>query len=396
MNPSRVVIQPRRSRPFFARHPWVFTGSIGQIEGQPACGEEVRVVSAEGQFIARGLINPAGNLRVRLYRWQDAPLDESFWSSALELALGLRRDLRTGDPEAGAQRLVSSEGDGLSGLTVDRYGPWLIAQFTSRALWEWRNVLAGLLQDRVVPRGMRLRFDSTQAARENTAVPPDEVRGACPEGPVEIVENGLTFEVDLAEGQKTGFYLDQSANRRRAGTFAQGRSALDLFCYTGGFALNLAAHGPAREVLGIDSSAPAIERARRNARRNGLDPVEFQAADVFRSLETLRAAGRRFGLIVCDPPRFARSQRDVEAALNGYLRLNRAALELLEPGGILVTCSCSGFVDRASFLAVLSEVATLSQRTIRILESRGQPADHPVSVSCPETEYLKCLIARVD
>ena len=217
------------------------------------------------------------------------------------------------------------------------------------------------------------------------------------EGPIVITENGLQFEVDLADGQKTGFYLDQRANRRAAASYAPGRTCLDLFCYTGGFALNLAAQGGATHVLGIDSSAAAITHARRNAQLNNLaERVEFQSADVFKALEALRASGRTFGLIVCDPPKFARNQRDIEAALNGYVRLNRAALGVLEPGGILVTCSCSGLVDRPTFQAVLGEVASLSHRPIRILASRGQPPDHPINVSCPETEYLKCLIARVD
>ena len=397
MDPARVIIQARRARPFFARHPWVFAGSISRVEGPQTRGSEVRVFSAEGKFIARGLINPGMNLLVRLYRWIDEPLNHAFWRAQLETALSLRRNqCPVFDGDLSAQRLVSSEGDGISGLTVDRYGSWLVTVFTSAALWEHRGTILEILQELEPGRELLVRFDQTQAAREGVDSYPDEFLGIPPSGPIEIQENGLRLEVDIQSGQKTGYYLDQYVNRKAAAKYAENRLALDLFCYTGGFALNLASHGKARHVLGIDSSAAAIERATRNAQLNQLQNLDFQAGDVFRKLEFLRSTTQRFGLIVCDPPKFARHQKDIDSALNGYVRLNRAAVDLLEPGGILVTCSCSGNIDRPSFQAVLSEVATLSERPIRILESRGQPPDHPISVSCPETEYLKCLIARVD
>ena len=391
-----VVISPRRARPFFARHPWVFAGSVARVEGKPTVGDEVRVISAEGKFIARGLINPGMNLLVRLYRWTDEPLDRPFWESTVESALALRRILPSISLENSALRLVSSEADGISGLTVDRYGDWLVASFTSHALWCNRKPLLDLLMEKVPCQGILVRFDGSQAAREGIEKPAEEQCGSTPAGPIEILENGLRFEVDLQAGQKTGFFLDQRNNRLAAASFAAHRNALDLCCYTGGFALNLASHGQAAHVLGIDSSTPAIQRAMRNALLNNLANVEFQAGDVFRTLDSLRSSGRRFGIIVCDPPKFASRQKDLDSALNGYLKLNRAAVDLLEPGGILVTCSCSGSVDRASFQAVLGEVAALAERPIRILQSLGHPPDHPVSVSCPESEYLKCLIARVD
>ncbi len=390
-----IGILPRRARPFFARHPWVFAGSVARLDGEVKAGDEVRVVSAEGKFIARGLINPGMNLLIRLYRWVDEPLDREFWKASLKSALELRRQFCHLDQPGTAQRLVSSEADGISGLTVDRYGDWLVVLFTSHALWLNRKILLDLLMELFPVRGMLVRFDASQAGREGIATPPEEFCGLAPAGPIEILENGLRFEVDLQAGQKTGYFLDQRSNRLSAARYAANRSALDLFCYTGGFSLNLATHGKASQVLGVDSSAAAIERATRNAQMNQLQNVEFQAADVFRTLESLRGTDRRFGIIICDPPKFARNQRDIDSALNGYVRLNRAAIDLLEPGGILVTCSCSGTIDRASFQAVLGEVATLSERSIQILESLGHPPDHPVAVSCPETEYLKCLIARV-
>ncbi len=201
--------------------------------------------------------------------------------------------------------------------------------------------------------------------------------------------------MDLKAGQKTGFYLDQRDNRRAVAAYCRGRRVLDLFCYTGGFALNALKHGGAEAVLGIDGSAPIIEIARHHAVINHLGRARFEAADVFDTLATLRANGERFGVVICDPPKFARHARGVEDALKGYLRLNRAALDVLEPGGVLVTCSCSGLVDRGLFADVLGQVAELSGRSIQILEQRGQAPDHPVSASCLETEYLKCFICRV-
>jgi 23S rRNA (cytosine1962-C5)-methyltransferase len=390
-----VILKPRRARPFFARHPWLFVTSIGRVEGEPGPGSEVEVFSHEGQFIARGLFNPHSAIRVRLYRWDGGPLDEVFWSDRLAAAIALRRDvLGLGGP-ATAYRLVASEADGISGLTVDRYDRWLVAQFTSLALFERRELLASLLAEQTGAEGMLSRADRGTAEPEGLKVHDEVLFGALPTAPAEIVEHGITYWVDLKTGQKTGFYLDQRNNRRAVAAYCRGRRVLDLFCYTGGFALNALTHGGAETVLGIDGSAPIVEIARHHASINHLDGARFEAADVFDSLATLRDNGDRFGVVICDPPKFARHARGVEDALKGYLKLNRAALDVLEPGGVLVTCSCSGLVDRGLFADVLGQVAELSGRSIQILEQRGQAPDHPVSASCLETEYLKCFICRV-
>jgi 23S rRNA (cytosine1962-C5)-methyltransferase len=391
----RVILKPRRARPFFARHPWVFAGSIGRVEGEVAAGGEVAVVSHEGQFVARGLYNPHSAIRVRLYRWEDAPLDGPFWRDRLEAALRLRREVLGWDEPSGACRLVFSESDGLSGLTVDRYGRWLVAQFTSLALFERRERLIGLLVELTGAEGIRLRTERGIADQEGLDPSDGVAFGIVPDGPVEVVEHGIRYLVDLHGGQKTGFYLDQRDNRRAAAAYCAGKRVLDLFCFTGGFALNALEHGGAAHVLGIDSSAAAIELARRNAVANGLAAARFEAAGVQESLDRMRAADERFGVVVCDPPKFARSPKMLEEALKGYLRLNRAAVEVLAPDGVLVTCSCSGAVTRDLFLQVLGQAAELSGRSIQVLEQRGQAADHPVSASCLETEYLKCLVCRV-
>ena len=394
MSSARVVIKPRRARPFFARHPWVFANSIERIEGEPIAGEEVEVVSHEGVFIARGLLNPFSGIRVRLYRWDGGPLDEDFWRGRLADAVRLRVRLGLLSSPRSACRLVFSESDGLSGLTVDRYAGTLVAQFTSLALFGRRAALLGLLAAEVEHEGIWLKTESGIAGREGLPPVGEVAAGTVPEGPIQVEENGLLFAVDVRSGQKTGFYIDQRENRRTVASYAAGRDVLDVFCHGGAFALNALRLGSAKSALGIDSSAPSIGSARANAEANGV-AAEFETGDAFETLERFEAEGRRFGLVVVDPPKFARTGDAVEDALKRYLRLNRAAVGVLEPDGLLATCSCSGHVDRQLFAQMLGQVAELSGRPIQILEQRGQAADHPVSASCLETDYLKCFICRV-
>ncbi len=390
----RVTLKPRRARPFFARHPWVFDSSIERVEGQPAAGDELDVFSHEGRFIARGLYNPASTIRVRLYRWDPGPLDEAFWSGLIGAAARLRHQTLGLGGNQSAYRVISSEGDGLSGLSVDRYDRWLAVQCTSLALFERRELLLQLLAEATGAEGMILRTERGIAQKERLPTGQEIVAGSIPEGDVSIIENGLTYHVDLRAGQKTGFYLDQRLNRQAAAGYCRGRQVLDLFCFTGGFSLTAVRSGAAG-ALGIDSSSNAIARAREHAAINGLAGAQFEEGDVFEVLERLHTEGKRFGVVICDPPKFARQAGDVERALKGYLKLNIAALQVLEPGGVLVTCSCSGLVGRELFADVIASAAEQSGRPIQILEQRGQAPDHPISASCLETEYLKCVICGV-
>ena len=391
----RVVIKPRRARPFFARHPWVFVTSIDSVEGDPQPGDEVVVVSYEGQFIGRGLFNHRSSIRVRLYRWEDSPIDEAFLAARLAEALATRASLPGHGGPRSAERLVFSESDGLSGLTVDRFDRWLVVQFTSLALFEKREFLLAELVRLTGAEGVILRGEKGIPSQEGLKVEEGLASGTVPDEPIEIEENGLTYLVDLKAGQKTGFFLDQRDNRQAVAGYAAGRKVLDLFCYTGGFSLNALKHGGAASTLGFDSSERAIDLARRNAVANQAGHARFELSDAFDALDTLLASGEKFGLVICDPPKFARHPKALEDAIKGYLRLNRAAVDVLEPGGVLVTCSCSGLVDRTMFLDVLGQTAERANRPIRVLEQRGQAPDHPVSASCLEAEYLKCVIARV-
>ncbi len=389
----RVVLKPRHARPFFAGHPWVYAGSIARVEGDPARGAEVRFESAEGVFIARGLWNPDSLIRGRLYAWDDQPLDDAFFRARIERAVDLRRQLPGADA-TNARRIVYSEGDGLSGLIADQYDRWLVVQITSRALWDRSAALLATLLDVTGCLGGLCRFDAAVAQREGVTDAPGLTVGTMPAGPIEVDEGGARFLLHMGEGQKTGFYLDQSVNRRAVAAYATGRRVLDLYCYSGGFGVHALRAG-ARSVLGVDSSERAIALARDNAELNHLANVEFRVDDVGRACRQLQSEGRRFDLVICDPPKFARSARDLDAALKAYVRVNRAAVGVLEPGGVLVSCSCSGQVDPLIFRNLLGQVGALCGRVIQVLEMRGQAPDHPVAAACPETEYLKCAICRV-
>lgn len=388
----RVTLKPRRALPFFSRHPWVFAGAVAEADGDTPAGAEVGVFSADGEFIARGLFNPDSNIRVRLYSWDRATsLDREFWSSRLDEAIALRSRLELDDC-----RLVFSEGDGISGLTVDRYRDWLLVQLTSRALFDRRECLVELLQDKISPRGIWLRTEKGIREAEGLEQSDGLVCGEAPPPVIFVSENSMQFGVDVMTGQKTGFYFDQRDNRSAIAKYCMGRRVLDLYCYTGGFGITAAKAGGAGEVVGVDSSAAAITMALENAQLNEVaDHVTFRQSDVQQILRQLIDAGDQFDVVIADPPKFARHRKGIEQALRAYLKLNINAVSVLAPGGILAACSCSGLVSREQFHSVLHQVALETGRRLRILEDRGQASDHPMAVECPEGAYLKCVICHV-
>jgi 23S rRNA (cytosine1962-C5)-methyltransferase len=394
MSAARVLLQPQRARPFYGRHPWVFPGAISLVEGSPADGDDVDLLANDRTFIARGLYNSQSRIRVRLYSWDETvPLDAAFFRARLTAALRLRSLLGLGGPGR-ACRLVNSESDGLSGLTVDQYDRWLVVQFTSLGLARRRELLVELLVNLCAPEGIYLRTERGVGQLEGLELHDGPLWGKMPQDAPSIDEDGLKFLVNLTEGQKTGFYLDQRDNRRQVARLAVGRRVLDAFCYTGGFALHAARAG-AGEVLGIDQSEPALALARANADLNGLGSARFEKADVFAALDALAVRGERFGVVILDPPKFARSRPAIDEALRGYRRLQALALRLLEPDGFLVICCCSGLISMDMLDEQLSLVAAEMKRDVQILSRRGAAPDHPVAVSCLESGYLKCLITRV-
>lgn len=393
--PARILLQPRRAKPFYARHPWVFPGAIAEIEGEPQDGDAVEVYSHGGAFIAHGLYNSKSRLRVRLYSWNhEQPIEEPFFRQQLSKAIAFRRDvLRLIGPGL-ACRLVFSESDGISGLTVDQFDQYLVIQLTSLGLAQRKDTIINILVEMIQPKGIYLRTERGIGEQEGLELQDSLIYGSMPSEPIIINEAGIRFQVNLAEGQKTGFYLDQRDNHQAVVRYAQGRRMLDAFSYSGGFGLHAAKAG-ASSVLCIDGSEGALELGKANAELNGVsDRVTFERNDVFKYLEHAVQTGEKFDLIVLDPPKFARNQSAVETALKGYRRLQALSLQLLNPDGILVLCCCSGLIKMSELEEITAQVATEAKRPIQILERHGQPPDHPVSLACPETSYLKCLVFR--
>ncbi|MEX2176862.1 MAG: class I SAM-dependent rRNA methyltransferase [Pirellulaceae bacterium] len=419
---ARVVLRPKKALPFYGRHPWVRDSAVARVEPTSIAsehfldldGQTVDLMNEKGKFIARGFYNSKSRIRVRLYTWSPLEaLDEPFFRSRIATAIELRRQIgyqpgadvenETPRPMVGAlsaTRLVFSEADGLSGLVVDRYGEYLVVQITSLAIAQRLEMIVGILRELLEPKAVVLRTEKSMAQIEGVEFTEGKIWGELPAEPFEIHEHGLRYLIDLDEGQKTGFYLDQRENRRAAAAYCSGRRVLDMFCYTGGFALCAAALGGAKQVLGIDTSKKAVAQARANAQLNGITNVTFDVGDGFQTLDRLldersQSEQAPFDVVILDPPKFARNRSGLNQALMAYHRLNRSAIGLLPVGGILVTCSCSGSVSHEDFQLMLSGVAQKSGREIQILQQRGAAADHPVSATCLETEYLKCFICRV-
>jgi 23S rRNA (cytosine1962-C5)-methyltransferase len=389
----QVLLKKGRAGAAMGRHPWVFAGVIGEVRGDPVDGDIVKVTRAEdGVFVAYGLYNSKSEIRTRLYSWDPDRLpDEAFFRQKIGEAVALRRDVLGLTDEAGARRLVFSEADGISGLVVDEYGPFLVLQVTSAALFKRLDSFVGILRDSRKPQGILLKPSGDLSKKEGMIQEETVLFGSVPEGPVHIVDRGIEFEVNLRGGQKTGSFLDQSENRIAAASYARDRKVLDLYCYTGGFSLHCAKAG-AEEVTGVDSSRHAIETAIRQAEKNNSARVRFVENDVFRFL---KESPDSYGLVIVDPPRLAAGRESMNNALRMYHRLNSDAIGRLERGGILVTCSCSGRLPTTEFVKMLSSAARRSNRFLQVLELRGAGRDHPFTPFCPESQYLKCVIARV-
>lgn len=393
--PPTVRLRPAKHGTFLARHPWVLDRSLVADAHPPPTGSVVDLQTSDGRWLARGIYNEASRIRVRLYTWhKDEQLDDEFFRKRMDGALQLRKDLGRLDTLS-ASRLVFSEGDGISGLIVDKYAEHLVVQVTALAVEQRLPQILSWLIERLDPKSISVRVDQRVADAEKISLREQCAYGHRPTEPIEIQQDGLRYSIDLDESQKTGYYLDQRENRLEASRLSAGRRVLDVCCYTGGFALTCAKLGGAREVIGVDSSQRSIDWARRHAQDNELHDVQFTVGDCFTTLENLTRQGSKFGLIVLDPPRFAGSRRTIPDALRAYHRLNRLAVECLEPSGYLVTCSCSGLVTRDDFSRMISGVSQKTGRDIQVLQQRGASADHPVWATCPQTDYLKCFICRV-
>ncbi len=392
----QIFLNKKNARNFSGFHPWVMARSIIEPTAPLEAGQAVDLVHADGKWIGRGVYNPRSRIRVRLYQWRDQGTFDAEWCvGRLTEAISLRLEWMSRNTKLDAVRLVNSEGDGLSGLIVDQFGSHLIVQFTSLAMLNWQDSIVAKLVERITPESVLVRVDDRTSKLEGIDSKEEVVHGRLPEGPLAIEENGVKLEVDIRSGQKTGYYLDQRANRRRVASWVVGGPMLDVCSYHAGFSLAAAKYGAPEKILAIDSSEKALSQARRNAELNSCQNIEFHQADCFDYLAELVRREERFQTVVLDPPRMASNRGQLQSALRAYHRLNLSAVNLLRPGGILATCSCSGRVTRPDMVGMLASVARRSGRSIQIVETLGADFDHPVNVNCPETEYLKCLICRV-
>lgn len=377
------------------RHPWIFTGSIARVEGKPGDGDPVGVTSSDGSWLAWGTWSSRSQIRVRLWSWvEDQPITDELLQERIRRAVAGRAALAA-DEQTTAYRLVFSESDGLPGLIVDRYGDYVVVQLLHTGVASRAEAIIQGLADALQPQGIYERADPDVQAKEGLARS-DGVRwGDAPPEVIEIQEHGKRFGVDLVHGQKTGAYLDQRLNRQRVAAYCEGAEVLSCFSYTGGFELYAAAGG-AKHITAIDSSAEALAQARDNVLRNGLPmAMEYIQGNVFSELRRFRAEERRWDVIVLDPPKFAGTVGQVESATRGYKDINLLAMQLLRPGGVLATFSCSGLISADLFQKVVWGAGVDARRDGQIVERLTQSPDHPVLLTFPESEYLKGLILRV-
>lgn len=389
-------MKPGRDKAIRNRHPWVFSGAVARITGEAADGQVVDVHDAKGSFLARGYLNRRSQILVRCLTWaEDEAIDRAFWRRRLQQAIALRESLLV-PTTTNAHRVVHAESDLLPGLVVDKYGPYLILQALTLGIEKAKSEIIGILAELLHPEGIYERSDVDVREKEGLAPQAGLLWGKEPPSTCEIRENNHRFWVDVLHGQKTGFYLDQRDNRSRLVDYVAGRTVLNAFAYTGSFAVYAYRAGAAR-VINVDTSAEALAVARQNATLNELPSrdEDYVVGDVFAVLRQYRSEGRKFDLIILDPPKFAYAQAQVQAACRGYKDINWLALQLLRPDGILFTMSCSGLVTPDLFQKVVFAASVDAHRDVQVLQKLSQATDHPILLSFPEGEYLKGFVCRV-
>jgi 23S rRNA (cytosine1962-C5)-methyltransferase len=384
-----VKLKQKEERRILRGHPWVFSNELDRAPVEFKPGEIVDVLDNAGRFLGRGYINPHSLIAVRLLTRTREDINVGFFRRRIAAARSLRTLLGFGD----SFRAVFSEGDHLPGLIVDKYAGTLVVQSSTAGIDRMLNEILVALKEEYAPEAIILRND-TESREIEGLVRETRVAHGSISGPVIFEESGITYRVDVLEGQKTGFFFDQRENRQALKGYVQSRRTLDCFCYVGAWALSAARFG-ATEVIGLDSSEKAIALATENAGINGLS-VQFKKADVFDELRALEKHQEHFGCIVLDPPAFVKSRAKVREALKGYKEINLRAMKLLEPGGALVTCSCSHHIDQELFREMLIDAAYSAGRQAKLLEMRSQARDHPALLAARETQYLKCAILIVD
>ncbi len=389
---TRIRLKKHEDRRIKGGHPWVFSNEIERIDGARAAGVAAELFDAGGGFLGCGYYTPHSLIAFRLLSRRQEDVDSvQFYEQRIAAALAHRRAIY---PALQTFRAVYGESDFLPGLVVDRYGEYLSVQMLSAGMDLRRDLLLEALQRVFTPKGVIARNDVSVRSLEGLEEKVEILAGEVPEL-VEMEENGLRFLINLREGQKTGGFLDQKQNHLLLRDICRGRAVLDCFCYAGSWAVH-AGHFGASSALGLDISARAVEQASRSAQLNGVsDRVRFEECDVFERLRSLKHEGAGFDVIVMDPPAFVKSRKNIAEATKGYLTINRRALELLQPGGYLITCSCSFHMGREAFREMLTGAARLARREVRLVATCSQAPDHPVLLSFPESEYLKCFVLQV-
>ena len=386
---AKVTLRKTRETRVRGGHPWIYASEIEGVEGAFENGDIVEVCDFRGKFIGRGFYNPQSQISLRILTRSDEPCDRAFFERRVRDAWEYRQ--RLCDPHS--CRLIYSESDFLPGLVVDKYADVLVLQSLSLGIERIKDMLCDILMEVVAPRGIWERSDVPVRRLEGMAQTTGLLRGEVPDR-VDMVENGIHFLVDVKQGQKTGFFLDQKWNRAALKPLCPGARVLDCFCHNGSFSLHAAKYG-ARSVLGVDISEEALEVARENARINGLDAATFEAHNCFDLLRELDDAREQFDVVILDPPAFTKNKAAVQAAVRGYKEINLRGLKLTRPGGFLVTCSCSQHILPEMFQDIVNQAARDAKKRIRLVEFRTQGYDHPILPQSVETKYLKCMILQV-
>jgi 23S rRNA (cytosine1962-C5)-methyltransferase len=391
-----VFLKKGKEKAVLQRHPWVFSGAIERVKGKPANGDIVKLLDTQNRFMAYGFYNDQSRVALRLLEWDETVTVDDNWFRQKVATAVESRNYVVQSGKTNTCRLIFSEADYLPGLIVDKYADYLSVQILTSGIQNNIAVIIDELQQLLQPKGIYDKSDASSRAHEGLETANEVLAGNPPPEIVQVKENGIVYGINIAEGQKSGFYCDQRDNRHLLAAYVQDKAVLDCFCYTGGFTLNSLQQGAAA-VTSVDSSALAIDTLRQNIELNGLNVTKHTAvqSDVNKQLRRFKEEGQMFDVIVLDPPKYAPSRSALVRASRAYKDLNRIAMLLLNKGGLLATFSCSGAMDIDNFKQVLAWAALDAGKQVQFIHQFCQPEDHPVRASFPEGEYLKGLLCRV-
>lgn len=396
---AQVFLKKGRDKNVRARHPWVFSGAIARVNGNPQSGEMVEVRSAHDDLLGLGAWSPESQIQVRMWTVGKGTVDRTFFAERIQQALAQRASLGIPQRNTG-YRIVNAESDGLPGVVVDQFGDWLVMQCLTAGAEFWKATIADVLAEQIECKGVYERSDVDIRKKEGLAKTTGLLWGEMPPDTLDICEEGRHYRVDVLKGHKTGFYLDQRDNRSALSAYAKDKSVLNCFSYTGGFAM-AALQGGAAHVTNIDASQPALDLAAQAAGLNGFSVDDDDSAqmtnicgDVFKLLREYRDAGKQFDVVVLDPPKFAENRNQLKKAARGYKDINLLGFKLLKPGGLLFTFSCSGLMDSSLFQKIVADAAVDAGCDAQIIRKLDQTSDHPTRLAFPEGYYLKGLVCQ--